>query len=302
MDENPTADDHLSLSTTFRGGNLPHLTTEVDESAVTGRPKRSRTESFKLRENREFQDAIRAVSSTKVRHALSDSTNQSITIDGEDAEKSFSTSSSNNASTNAYVHTDSSSVSTISAAQEKPPSNVDRLRQKPPISLQDQLSNCNFNNPQSVNEWFPTQKGKGQCNCPPAFINKAVDATGKASRVRLWRSYSPKQQLELIKQIYSKDAISAPITSRKRSVVNTSDNETQEQPPQKRWKSKYNVARNLSANEVPFGELGDVDDPFSRVLASEERNMTRQEKKKVNIHYYLCSMTFNNNLLMIHTS
>ena len=118
----------------------------------------------------------------------------------------------------------------------------------------------------------------------------------------MWRSYSPKQQLELIKQIYSKDAIPAPITSRKRSVVNTSDNETQEQPPQKRWKSKYNVARNLSANEVPFGELGDVDDPFSRVLASEERNMTRQEKKKVNIHYYLCSMTFNNNLLMIHTS
>jgi hypothetical protein len=97
--------------------------------------------------------------------------------------------------------------------------------------------------------------------------------------------------------------IPAPITSRKRSVVNTSDNETQEQPPQKeRRKSKYNVARNLSANEVPFGELGDVDDPFSRVLASEERNMTRQEKKKVNIHYYLCSMTFNNNLLMIHTS
>ena len=173
MDENHAADDHLSLSTTFRGGNLPRLTTEVDESAVTRRLKRSRTESFKLRENREFQDAIRAVSSTKVRHALSDSTNQSITIDGEDAEKSFSTSSSNNASTNAYVHTDSSSVSTISAAQEKPPSNVDRLRQKPPISLQDQLSNCNFNNPQSVNEWFPTQKGKGQCNCPPAFINQA---------------------------------------------------------------------------------------------------------------------------------
>jgi hypothetical protein len=161
---------------------------------------------------------------------------------------------------------------------------------------------CDFNNIESVNKLFLTQKGKGQFNCPWRFINEAEDAVGKRARVMLWRGYSRGQQKDLINQIYSTDKTSAPITSRRTSVADTSEDETQEQPSQERQKRTYNVARNLSANVVPFGEVGDLDDPFNRVIASEDRSIVRQQKKKASIHYYLCTMNFYNNLLMIHTS
>ena len=135
MKENLTPDGDSSFVSTIRGDDLPPLTTEVDSLAVTGRSKRSRTASVKSREHREFEDAVKAVTSNKVRRPLSNSTNQSFTIDGEDAGKSFSTSSSNDAPTTAHLHTDSS----VCVAQ-KPPSNADRLRQKPTIS---RGSNCN---------------------------------------------------------------------------------------------------------------------------------------------------------------
>jgi hypothetical protein len=32
----------------------------------------------------------------------------------------------------------------------------------------------------------------------------------------------------------------------------------------------HTVARNLSADEVPFGEVGDLDAPFNRVVASKD--------------------------------
>jgi len=170
MEENLTADGDSSFVSTFRGEDLSPLTTEVVACSVTGRSKRSRTESVKLRENQEFEDAVKTATSNKVRRALSNSTNQSFTIDEEDTGKSSSTSSSNNASTNARVHTDSS----VSVTQ-KPPSNVDRLRQKPTITRKEQLK-CDFNQIESVNKLFPTQKGKGQFNCPWRFINEAEDA------------------------------------------------------------------------------------------------------------------------------
>jgi hypothetical protein len=296
MDENLTPNGDSSFASTIRGDDLPPLTTEVDSLAVTGRSKRSRTASVKSQEHQEFEDAVKAVTSNKVRRPLSNSTNQSFTIDGEDAGKSFSTSSSNDASTTAHLHTDSS----VCVAQ-KPPSNADRLRQKPTISRREQLQ-CDFNNIESVNKLFLTQKGKGQFNCPWRFINEAEDAVGKRARVMLWRGYSRGQQKDLINQIYSTDKTSAPITSRRTSVADTSEDETQEQPSQERQKRTYNVARNLSANVVPFGEVGDLDDPFNRVIASEDRSIVRQQKKKASIHYYLCTMNFYNNLLMIHTS
>jgi hypothetical protein len=194
------------------------------------------------------------------------------------------------------VHTDSS----VSVAQ-KPPSNVDRLRQKPTITRNEQLK-CDFDKIESVNKLFPTQKGKGQFNCPWRFINESENAIGKRARVMLWRGYSRGQQKDLIESIYSTDKTPATITNRRTLAVDTSEDEMQEQPSQERQKRTYNVVRNLSADEVPFGEVGDLDDPFNRVIASEDRSIVRQQKKKVSIHYYLCTMNFYNNLLMIHTS
>ena len=296
MEENLTADGDSSFVSTFRGDDLSPLTTEVVACSVTGRSKRSRTATVKIREYQEFEDAVKTATANKVRRPLSNSTNQSFTIDGEDIGKSISTSSSNNASTNAHVHTDSS----VSVAQ-KPPSNVDRLRQKPTITRNEQLK-CDFDKIESVNKLFPTQKGKGQFNCPWRFINEAENAIGKRARVMLWRGYSRGQQKDLIESIYSTDKTPATITNRRTLAVDTSEDEMQEQPSQERQKRTYNVARNLSANVVPFGEVGDLDDPFNRVIASEDRSIVRQQKKKASIHYYLCTMNFYNNLLMIHTS
>jgi len=145
--------------------------------------------TVKFREYQEFEDAVKTATSNKVRSALSNSTNQSFTIDEEDTGKSSSTSSSNNASTNARVHTDLS----VSVTQ-KPPSNVDRLRQKPTITRKEQLK-CDFDKIELVNKLFPTQKGEGQFNCPWRFINEAENAIGKCARVMLWRGYSHGQQV-----------------------------------------------------------------------------------------------------------
>jgi hypothetical protein len=302
----PTDDEQSNGAADFASSNVKEIlvggvtdASEDDGCHIQNRPRRSRTKSVKIRENREAEaEASKAVASNHSRPPLKDTTNlqiaPSVRIGYSSADDSNSLPSSCGATSpdssdgdddddddDCGYNDDDGSVSeapsppslndsgAATATDACVRSRVDNIHtnQHRPNYLE-ATERCDFSSIEDVNKWFPPYSSRGAFNCPQSLINAADTRKGKSLVVRDWRKLSMKQQSAKWDSILLAQQKQKQPSARK--VRRASDVDTTSVQEQQRRKRRT-LADDMNESEDERA--------WERVLTSNDRAAQRRNKK-----------------------
>ena len=301
----PTDDEQSNGAAGFASSDVKEFlvgvvtdASEDDGCHIQNRPRRSRTKSVKIRENREAEaEASKAVASNHSRPALKDTTNlqiaPSVRIGYSSADDSNSLPSSCGATSpdssdggdddddDCGYNDDDGSVSeapsppslndsgAATATDACVRSRVDNIhinQQRPNYLLA--REKCNFSSIEDVNKWFPPYSSRGAFNCPQSLINAVDTRKGKSLVVGDWRKLSTKQQQKKWDSILLAQQQQKQPSARKVRRASDVDTVSVQQPPRRKRRT---LADDMNESED--------DGAWERVLTSNDRAAQRRNKK-----------------------